>query len=151
MVYEKKQNMRRRTRAGRRFLESIPNVGRAVSAAQESLFKHSIRGQLMTTHTLFCIAKKEWAGEDCKECQYDDTVCKICRQGSNENHMLLCGDGVERGYDRGFHTYCVGLHGPLPVGDWFCRACVGQTSSDNTSPSVALKTSLIHGQSSLVQ
>jgi hypothetical protein len=105
----------------------------------------------MSTHALFCIAQKGWAEEDGKECQYDDTVCEICRQGSNESLMLLCGDGVKQGCDRGFHTHCVGLRGPLPVGDWFCRACVGQTSSDNTSPSVVLQTSLIHGQSSVVE
>lgn len=49
---------------------------------------------------------------------YDNTDCIVCNSGDSENSLLLC-DGC----DRGFHIECINL-AAVPLGNWFCAACI---------------------------
>ena len=50
---------------------------------------------------------------------FDGLVCQICREGGDDNRMLLC-DGC----DRGFHMFCLRPRLlRIPSGSWYCSQC----------------------------
>lgn len=50
--------------------------------------------------------------------QYAEVQCTVCHSTSDECLLLLCDL-----CDSASHTYCVGLGGTVPEGDWFCQDC----------------------------
>lgn len=50
--------------------------------------------------------------------QYAEVQCTVCHSTSDECLLLLCDL-----CDSASHTYCVGLGGTVPEGDWFCPDC----------------------------
>ncbi|XP_074370826.1 uncharacterized protein LOC141711982 [Apium graveolens] len=50
--------------------------------------------------------------------QYAEVECSLCHSTSDECLLLLCDL-----CDSASHTYCVGLGGTVPEGDWFCQDC----------------------------
>lgn len=50
--------------------------------------------------------------------QYAEVQCSVCHSTSDECLLLLCDL-----CDSASHTYCVGLGGTIPEGDWFCQDC----------------------------
>ncbi|XP_077219019.1 uncharacterized protein LOC143853171 [Tasmannia lanceolata] len=49
---------------------------------------------------------------------YANMVCIKCRQGVDDNLLLLCDI-----CDSCAHTYCVGLGREVPEGNWYCEGC----------------------------
>jgi hypothetical protein len=57
-----------------------------------------------------------------------DTVCEVCREAttSDENEMLLCGDGDGIGCDKGYHVQCLSPAVAYPLPEvWCCSGCCG--------------------------
>ncbi|KAK1404543.1 RING/U-box protein [Heracleum sosnowskyi] len=50
--------------------------------------------------------------------QYAEVQCTVCHSTSDECLLLLCDL-----CDSASHTFCVGLGGTVPEGDWFCQDC----------------------------
>ncbi|CAN1161533.1 PHD and RING finger domain-containing protein 1 [Linum perenne] len=61
---------------------------------------------------------------------YEDVICTECRQGGDDDLMLLCDL-----CDSPAHTYCVGHGRHVPDGNWYCEGCkhvaLGSSSSQN--------------------
>lgn len=57
---------------------------------------------------------------------YENVICIECHEGGDDNLMLLCDL-----CDSPAHTYCVGLGGEVPDGNWYCVDCttIAQGSS----------------------
>ncbi|KAL8130292.1 hypothetical protein V2J09_019447 [Rumex salicifolius] len=62
---------------------------------------------------------------------YSNVSCAICANSTDENLLLLCDL-----CDTAVHTYCSGLGGTIPEGDWFCQECTQMKSEEMniTSP-----------------
>jgi len=67
-----------------------------------------------------------------KEAEEEDmTTCLICNSGECEELLMLC-DGCDAPY----HTYCLSpALSEVPQGDWFCRDCQDQYSSEDPNGS----------------
>lgn len=50
--------------------------------------------------------------------QYAEVQCTVCHSTTDECLLLLCDL-----CDSASHTFCVGLGGTVPEGDWFCQDC----------------------------
>ncbi|RYE14283.1 MAG: hypothetical protein EOP34_06940, partial [Rickettsiales bacterium] len=48
----------------------------------------------------------------------EDVVCIICKNGDNEDSLMLC-DGC----NRGFHFFCLNMPS-VAVNDWYCAMCI---------------------------
>lgn len=69
---------------------------------------------------------------------YSEVVCTVCQNTSNESLLLLCDL-----CDSASHTYCVGLGGTVPEGDWYCHDCTllrDEHSKDDMDPDYGIQT-----------
>lgn len=75
------------------------------------------------------ITESEDASDDSKD-DMDDVVCGKCKDGGDEDHLLLC-----EHCPVAFHIYClVPALERVPDGDWVCDTCLAkqQTAKGNS-------------------
>eukprot|EP00939_MAST-03C_sp_MAST-3C-sp1_P004964 g4964.t1 len=69
------------------------------------------------------LARRAGVTEKFGEMAYGQLSCHVCSSSEDDENMVLC----DR-CDKGFHLYCLRPQlAAVPVGDWFCPDCTGES------------------------